>query len=483
MSGKALVGGLLSGFSQVFGKQIDDAHAEKQATRAADLRFRELIINSPDATPEDKQRALDEYMDIVQGKKPGTGAAAGGKGKADPTAHARDVIARAIQLPPPGSGDITQKPAIDFGTSLPELPARGAKKKTPAASFAPPAAVPASLPDLPARGGAAGGYQMDQRQRNAITGRQQDVDDATLDFERKKELEGMRFQHDLAVKAGKLTRTGTKMPGSAVPAQEDNFGEPIDRSGNAQYDVFTRPDGSTTFMRSIDKALSAPERVTSEKAQQLRAVDVAAGRAPKTDDEYMMQARVDTRLDEMSKRKERTGRYQQFLQTANTAIDLTKARTELDVERLKQLQAEFPATFALKQLNVDTAKAKLDLLGNPSPSALMQWADNQARILVTQKDSPYEGEDFIQTRDALLKEMGQDPVDLAAKIKERQAPKASVDTAPPVKRDPAMDNAQVRAKAKALLEGANKDASDKGIDAFLLKGSNLTNVKSVLGIK
>lgn len=490
---KALLAGLMGGFSNILGAHAQKQHEDERDEKTAQMRMREIIMQSPDATPEDKAKAFGEWTDIVQGKKPGTG-----KPKAnDPMESFKNVVGRVLTTPTPkgitdpnaaadtgvnfqsgAEGGITQRPTgVRFDSTLPEIPKKKGAK--------PAANVNTSLPDLPQRGEAIGGYAMNQRQRDKDAARAQAIEDDQRNFEQQVKLEQMKIDAAKAVASGKLTRTGTKAMGRDIPDDTDHFGQPIERSEGAQYDMFRSGDGTVTWVRTTDQTASNQEKAIQEKARQIEAADAAAGKPRKTTQEYIAQARVESRMDDIQKRREKLGRYDQFLKTAAAEVQLTNARTDLDVERLKQLQQEFPYTFQLKQLNIDTAKAKLDLLGQPSPSGLMQWADNQARILITQDGSPFKGEDFTTVRDGLLKEMGQDPIDLQAQIKQRQAPKTGGaggggGTAP---RNPLMDDKDVRAKAKALLESANYLANDAAIDTFLSKPANLDKVATLVGKK
>lgn len=499
----SFLGGALSSFGdQALAHQAQKHQDEIQERRDA-MSAWSVVMNSPDASAADKQLALDNYWHLANGGKPGT------KPKdttAAPGDQAKKVLGKLVFSPPPdrpgtdpsqGTGSEPGGDALpvpggeqtpDVAATLPPLPGKpNAPANVSRAQGGPQ--VPSKLPDFPQLEW-TGRKEQDARDLAKFQGEEDIRSAAQL------KLEQQRYEHETQLKKMGMVPTTSYQQGENIATnpdgspQQDLEGNPIQKG--ARYRVWKMGDGGWAFMRDDAKAAapSTQDKAIQATAANMKALDVSKGLTPKSDDQYVQLARVEARVNEVAKTRERASRYNQFLKTSNQAVALSEARTDLDRERLSQLQQEFPLTMAAKQLGIDTASAKLDLTGTPNPTTLMEWATDTATKLIANKNSPYYGADLLPTRDAMLTEMGQDPVDLQAQIKARQAPKDKGKTAvapgevtKPAQRNPDVDAADIRTKARAILAGANKDSSDASIDTFLSKPANLANVKAAIGKK
>lgn len=437
--------GVDANFLGSFIKPIGDAMLEKadadhqQKLQSKKDRFSVILSALNSGALENPETAIDMLMaDIGTGKTKKTNGGIGAAIRSMVQGHGKRSEGEAAPAAA-ASGDQPWYVQGESASNVPASPAAPAARQSIASGLADVPTLKFTTPE--------------QKAQRALAAKEAE---AKIDIEKAQAIN----------KTKRVTGPAVYLTGNRVPSDvaEDQDGQAIDKSDSARYMVREYGDGRKEYIRVEDVKSSPQDRKIQLIADQMKATDLQAGNEPKTDDEYRNLALVEERVNAVAATRERRSRFEQFTK-------LTDNQLARGSQIYEQAKAMFPLTLAARSLEPELAKARLDALQSRDAERMMSTATSMAGSLSKTYTGPYANKTVTEVRDMLLKEWGEDPVQLQAEVRSGQKRGGNVTPASELK-DPAL-----RKLAKDALEAAGKESSDASIDALLKIPANVTALK------
>lgn len=439
-------------------------YKEKLQAKRDRFELLRLGASNPDLTPEDRQRMSDELWREY-------GGATGKNGRPNPGMQILEKIMMS-------GGDVpTQSsPSPMAGVSMAggEQPPRSIMGGV---SFD---GAPAAPAESAFRGLDMGGTRVAETVRESVPFPTEMGDPPRLRTSREKLEEELRelsareeiqTQHTLRRNGGRLVPgASVTQRGDQVPpdVETDADGQPIVRTGRAEYRVMPYQDGRKEYVRIKGSNPTGVAAKIQSLAQQLQAVARSQGRELSDDDAEQMAA-IEIRVNEVADRQLRVSRVEQLMEA-------TELQMKRGTQAYEQAEAMFPLTMAAKRAGIDLAQTRLEIVsGNP----VRQLAEvgRYAMNLKADRLGAYASKPLDEIKRMVAQEwFGRSLAELEAEARAVSSRDGGGASAP--KADDPLADPDLRAKAKKYLDDNGLDSTNQSIDTIL---RDPANVKALRG--